>query len=137
MRGVDQGGGFSDGLCQAGLIVNQLGLGKSVLQIAQQLGAIVADEEGGDATHALRDHDGSEGGVAIAETQDFPCGRIAICGVMMAPRLCSAPKIGNCVRSGTPTLAFKSNLEGPCVQKRFAEVEPRLTDARSVKPECR
>jgi hypothetical protein len=49
---------------------------------------------------------------------------------MMEPSLRSAPKIDDHVRSGTPTLAFKSNLAGPCVRARFTEMESRPFDTR-------
>src|ERR1700722_5105099 len=49
---------------------------------------------------------------------------------MMEPPLRSAPKIDDHTRSGTPTLAFKSNLADRCVRAHFTEMESRLFDTR-------
>src|SRR5262245_51918623 len=56
------------------MVENKLSLGEGILQVSQQLCAIIADKDGDDTAHALGDHDGPERGVAVAETQGFRTG---------------------------------------------------------------
>src|SRR5499427_10983598 len=107
LRGVNQGRRLADGLRQAGLVGDQLGAREGVLQVAQQLCAIITDEDGGDATDALGDHDGPKNGVAVAEPQSFDGSVQCRCSHCPDSFSVCAPKIGSCPRSHTPTLAFK------------------------------
>src|SRR5262249_10556561 len=111
MRCIDQRDRLGDGLLQALLVEDQFGLGQSVLQVAQQLRAIVTDEQRGDAALALGDQDDPESSFAVAETQGF---RVCVAGNMRchggASLLFAPLKIGIRARTGTPVLAFESRL---------------------------
>src|ERR1700735_3306710 len=76
MRSVHQSDGLGDGFREAGLVGNTRRAGKAPFQLPQQLRVIVANEQSGDAAHALGNQDSPEGGVAIAETEDF-----GFCGI--------------------------------------------------------